>query len=204
MNGLSKQRMGDDEKDYLWKHFAFNAEQRLKAFNFYVLFTIFTYGGFFAAIEKSFHPASFVLLGFFVCLLSFIFWMIDERSRGLLDRTKAGLQKWEASLENTKVQLFTLDERRPHKWISYKNAFRGLFGFQLLFGAFVIAYGLCKWHHYHGLLAAVSVLLHLGEPVGVAHSRWQILEFIERADGNFPQRLPHGIGIQPDQLVGVG
>jgi hypothetical protein len=46
----------DDQKDYLCEHFKFNAEQRLKAFNFYVLFTIFTDGGFFAAIEKDFPP----------------------------------------------------------------------------------------------------------------------------------------------------
>jgi hypothetical protein len=45
--------MGDDEKDYLWKHFAFNAEQRLKAFNFYVLFTIFTNGATVVEGEKA-------------------------------------------------------------------------------------------------------------------------------------------------------
>ena len=59
-----------------------------------------------------------VLLGFFVCLLSFIFWMIDERSLGLLEVTKSGLQKWEENL-NTKAQLFTIDKGRSHKWIRY-------------------------------------------------------------------------------------
>jgi hypothetical protein len=29
-----------DEVDYLWKHFLFNAEQRLKAFNFFVVFSV--------------------------------------------------------------------------------------------------------------------------------------------------------------------
>jgi hypothetical protein len=138
-----------------------------------------------------------------VCLLSFIFWMIDERSRGLLKVTKSGLKKCEANLD-TKAQLFTIDEDRSHKWIAYTFAFRILFGFQFAFGAFVTAYGLCKWHHYHGLLAAVSVLLHLGEPVGVAHSRWQIPHFIEHADRDFPQRLSHGVGIQSNEFVSVG
>jgi hypothetical protein len=134
-------RIGDDEKDYLWKHFVFNADQRLKAFNFYVLFTIFTNGGFFAAIEKSFQPFVFIALGLFVCLLSFIFWMIDERSRGLLEMTKDGLKKCE---ENWKTKLFNLDERRPHKWIGYTIAFRILFAVQFLFGIFVISYGLVR------------------------------------------------------------
>ena len=85
-------------------------------------------------------------MGFFVCLLSFIFWMIDERSRGLLKVTKSGLVKCEANVE-TKAQLFTLDEGRSHKWIAYTTAFSILFGFQFLFGAFVFGYGLCKWLH---------------------------------------------------------
>jgi hypothetical protein len=36
-----KQRaMSDDEREYLWKHFAFNAEQRLKAFHFFVVLRV--------------------------------------------------------------------------------------------------------------------------------------------------------------------
>jgi hypothetical protein len=138
--------MGDHERDYLWNHFAFNAEQRLKAFNFYVLFTIFTNGGFFAAIEKSFHPAIFVLLGVFVCLLSFVFGMIDARSMLLLKVTKSGLKKCEADWD-TKAQLFTRDEVRSHKWIAYTTAFWILFVFQFVFVACVVAYYLCKWRH---------------------------------------------------------
>jgi hypothetical protein len=32
--------MDSDEQTYLWQHFAFNAEQRLKAFNFFVVFSV--------------------------------------------------------------------------------------------------------------------------------------------------------------------
>jgi hypothetical protein len=65
--------MGGDERDYLWKHFEFNAEQRLKAFNFFVVFFGFANGGIFAAIGKDSHPVVFLLLGFFVCLLPVLF-----------------------------------------------------------------------------------------------------------------------------------
>lgn len=35
---------------YLWEHWKFNAEQRLKAFNFYVALSIFANGMVFAAL----------------------------------------------------------------------------------------------------------------------------------------------------------
>ena len=42
--------MNSDEKDYLWAHFVFNAEQRLKAFNFFAIFSVFANGGVFATL----------------------------------------------------------------------------------------------------------------------------------------------------------
>ena len=45
--------MSGDERDYLWKHFEFNAEQRLKAFNFFVVFFGFANGGIFAALPAN-------------------------------------------------------------------------------------------------------------------------------------------------------
>jgi hypothetical protein len=45
--------MSDDEREYLWKHFAFNAEQRLRAFHFFVVFSGFANGGILAAFDKN-------------------------------------------------------------------------------------------------------------------------------------------------------
>jgi Na+-driven multidrug efflux pump len=76
----------------------FNAEQRVKAFNFFVVFFGFASGGIFAAIGKDSHPVVFLLLGFFVCLLPVLFCVIDARSRNLLEMTKPGLIKYEEAL----------------------------------------------------------------------------------------------------------
>lgn len=65
----------------------------------------------------------FIALGFFVCLLSFIFWMIDFRSLGLLKVTRAGLIKGEERLVTKEQKIFTLDEDRSRKPISYTTAF---------------------------------------------------------------------------------
>jgi hypothetical protein len=45
-----------DGRDLVWEHFKFNAEQRLRSFNFFVLLSIFADGGVFTALEKGFNP----------------------------------------------------------------------------------------------------------------------------------------------------
>jgi hypothetical protein len=47
------------------------------------------------------------------------------------------------------------------------------------------------------LLPLVS--LQLLEPLGITHRRWQIPDLVESADGDFPQCLAHGLGIQSDK-----
>ena len=72
------------ERDYLWEHFKFNADQRLRAFYFFVVFSAFADGGVFTAIEKHAGGAVFLLVGAFVCLLAVAFFLIDRRSQDLL------------------------------------------------------------------------------------------------------------------------
>ena len=133
-----------EEKNYLWQHFVFNAEQRLKAFNFFVVFSVFANGGVFAAVEKDSHGAVFVLIGAFVVAMSIVFWVIDARSQGLLQLAVPGLKDYESRFPE-QSRLFERDAGRKHQFIRYTNAFRVLFSMQLLFGLGVIAYGVCLW-----------------------------------------------------------
>jgi hypothetical protein len=72
--------LAHQEYEYLWRHFAFNAEQRLKAFNFFVVFSVFANGGVFTALQKDADPLVLILIGGFVCALAAVFWIIDARS----------------------------------------------------------------------------------------------------------------------------
>ncbi len=134
--------MDKDEADYLWKHFAFNAEQRLKAFNFFVVFSVFANGGVFAAADKNSHPITFVLIGGFVCILSAVFWTIDARSRLLINMAKPGLEKYKRRGEHS--QLFTLDRKRGDKnWIRYTTLSVRSSSFSCCSASVPAAYGLC-------------------------------------------------------------
>lgn len=137
--------MDGDEKNYLWQHFVFNAEQRLKAFNFFVVFSVFANGGVFAAAEKSAHSAIFILMGAFVVALAIVFWVIDARSQNLLQLAVPGLKEYEKQFPDYS-QLFARDASNRSKLIRYTIAFRTLFCLQLLFGIGVIAYGIISWN----------------------------------------------------------
>lgn len=136
--------MSTVEFDYLWKHFAFNAEQRLKAFNFFVVFSVFANGGVFAAVEKSAHGAVFALIGGFVVVLSIVFAVIDIRSQSLLKLAVPGLKEYEKQFPEHS-RLFALDAERHAGILRYTVAFRVLFVMQFFFGMGSMIYGIANW-----------------------------------------------------------
>jgi len=131
------------EKEYLWEHFKFNADQRLKAFNFFVVFSVFADGGAFAAIDKKTHAAALVLIGAFICLLSVTFYLIDRRSQNLLRLSVPGLKALEQRFP-PHSRLFTRAEAPAPKVVRYTVAFNILFGAEFIFGLGIFFYGI-KW-----------------------------------------------------------
>jgi hypothetical protein len=133
-----------DDRQFVWDHFKFNAEQRLKGFNFFVLLSIFANGGVFAAIEKQLNPFLLMLLGFFVALLAAVFWLVDARSRNLLRLTIPALKEIEASFPESH-RLFAIDAREQGTIVRYTFAFRVLLICQLTFGLLVGTIGAIGW-----------------------------------------------------------
>jgi hypothetical protein len=131
------------EKEYLWEHFKFNADQRLKAFNFFVIFAVLADGGVFAAIDKKPHPVVYVLIGAFICLLSLTFFLIDRRSQNLLRLSVPGLKALEQRFP-PHSRLFTRAEAPAAKLVRYTVAFNILFAAEFVFGLGLIAYAL-RW-----------------------------------------------------------
>jgi len=130
-----------DRTQFVWDHFKFNAEQRLKGFNFFVLLSIFANGGVFTALEKQLQPFLLMLLGVFIIVFAIVFWLVDSRSRNLLNLTIPALKEIESSFPETH-RLFEIDAREQGKIVRYTFAFRALLSCQLLFGLGVTAYGL--------------------------------------------------------------
>src|SRR5699024_10572572 len=105
-------------QDFVWEHFKFNAEQRLKGVNFFVLLSIFTDGGVFTSIEKGIDPKLLALLGFFTALLAVSFWLADARSRQLLNLTIPALKEIETEFPESH-RLFSIDAKRQGNFTRY-------------------------------------------------------------------------------------
>ena len=133
-----------NEQQYLCDHYRFNAEQRLKAFNFFVVLSMFADGGVFTAVEKEFHPLILVLLGGFVVIVSAVFWVMDLRSRQLLNLAVPGLRVMEQQLPE-QARVFTRDLHSPGSFVRYTFAIRALIIGQFLCGAAVVAYGMLSY-----------------------------------------------------------
>ncbi|WGL15692.1 hypothetical protein PVT68_13040 [Microbulbifer bruguierae] len=129
-----------NEQQYLFEHYRFNAEQRLKAFNFFVVLSMFADGGVFTAIEKGFHPIILMLLGGFVLIVSAVFWVMDVRSRQLLSLAVPGLKAMEQQLPEP-ARVFCRDDHGQSTFIRYTFAIRALIAGQFLCGAAVVFYG---------------------------------------------------------------
>lgn len=132
------------EDEYLWDHFKSNADQRLKAFNFFVLLSTFADGGVFTAIEKDFSPCILALLGLFLVILSVVFLLVDARSKQLLQLTIPGMKEVESKFSE-QSRLFAIDAKQQGNFVRYTFAFRALMICQLLFGVGVAAYGILNW-----------------------------------------------------------
>jgi hypothetical protein len=131
-------------ESYLWEHWKFNADQRLKAFNLYVMFAIFGNGMVFTAIDRDVNPMVLVFLGGFECLLALVFAMVDRRSRKLLHLAKQGLKSFEQNLP-ADCRPFLLDDVQGERWARYTVAFNLLFVLQFLFGVLMSGYGAARW-----------------------------------------------------------
>ncbi|WP_346838595.1 hypothetical protein [Microbulbifer sp. SAOS-129_SWC] len=133
-----------NELQYLCEHYRFNAEQRLKGFNFFVVLTMFAEGGIFTAVEQDFNPLILALLGGFVVILSAVFWLVDARSRQLLSLAVPGLKRLEGGLPEH-CRVFVRDSAQRGFFARYTFAFRTLLIAQFIFGTGVACYGLYSW-----------------------------------------------------------
>src|SRR5690606_2931052 len=111
-----------DHAEFVWDHFKFNAEQRLKAFNFFLVLSIFADGGVFTALAQCVAPGWVMLLGGFIVLLAVVFFIVDKRSQELLRLTIPALKAIEAQFPESS-RLFAIDQRGQGRFLRYSTAF---------------------------------------------------------------------------------
>jgi hypothetical protein len=150
-----------ETREYVWRHWAFHADQRLRTFHFYILVVTVLVAGILAYIKDARYPAYAAPGGFLLAIASYVFWRLDCRNRVLIRHAEEILKAIEGGIPAEAVppafQLFTQEEittntaraaNRAEAWwhlrrwwqvpLSFYQSFRLLF---LVFGASGVVIG---------------------------------------------------------------
>ena len=129
-------------RDYSWKYFSLHADQRLKAFNFFVIFATFLIGAFGALVVRAGLQLVHVFLPIALIFITFVFWKLEERTRMLVKNGEMALKFLDESVLSSvgagyeTLALFAVDdvETRTRKrypvwsgYFSYSRCFRWVF-----------------------------------------------------------------------------
>jgi hypothetical protein len=85
----------EELRDQAWKYFALHADQRLKAFNFYLILCTVIAGGLLTLIKDARDPRIAILVALLLPSLSLVFWKLDTRNRQLIDHSQEALMFFE-------------------------------------------------------------------------------------------------------------
>jgi hypothetical protein len=124
-------------RDHAWDYFALHADQRLKTFHFYILLeTGLVAAMLVAARAGTFNIWTYWVIGIFMVLLSFVFWKIDQRTKGMIKVSEEVLKEFEHQV------TIALPNNNITKYAPFSNdpQVSGLVG-KSLFG--VLSYSTC-------------------------------------------------------------
>jgi hypothetical protein len=150
-----------DARVYAWSYFALHADQRMKIFNFFLIFSGLILGAFPAVRSMASGTKLTALLPLLLVLTAFIFWRLEERTRKLVKNGEEALRFLEAQwpLQGTPndtphyLRLIERDDHhmeevKKHWWakrvvpISYADSFRIAF---LMVGGIGLLLAIWTW-----------------------------------------------------------
>src|SRR3990172_2986625 len=130
-------------RDYVWGYFELHADQRLKAFQFYISLSTALVGGFLLLLRYDQNHKWMSLLGFLLAFLSFVFWKLDHRTKRLVKNAEDALKFLDAQHDLPDVdgmphplRIFTRDDyvaQNADLWplsagpFSYSRCFKWVF-----------------------------------------------------------------------------
>jgi hypothetical protein len=142
-------------REYAWDYFSLHADQRLRAFHFYVLISTALLGGFALSVKNGALQSWMAVFGALLVFFSFVFWKLDDRTRQLVKNAENALKFLDDQhrLEDQDglphpLRLFSREETASRQLaafplmsghFSYARCFRWVFGmFSIVGGALFI------------------------------------------------------------------
>ncbi|HEX9397837.1 MAG TPA: hypothetical protein VF943_13980 [Burkholderiales bacterium] len=136
-------------RDHAWDYFELHAEQRLKAFHFYILLETGLVAGLLLATRAGSPDIRMItVIGLLMAFFSIIFWKIDFRTKGMIkiseealklyEKRKFGNQNDDDLIHSTPFlndpQVRGLVGRSPFGTLSYSKCFGAVFAVFALLG----------------------------------------------------------------------
>jgi hypothetical protein len=114
-----KEKARTETRDYVWKYWAFHADQRLRTFNFFILVVSVLLAGVFTYIKDARYPAYASPAGFLLAFSCYVFWRLDCRNRMLIQHAEGILKSIEQEIAVNLVpedrQLFSHEDVKTDK-----------------------------------------------------------------------------------------
>lgn len=114
-NAMCESDLIKEQREYAWKYFQLHASQRMSSFNYFVTTATFLTASLVAVIKTNYLGDRLsMFLGVGLCVVSFIFWKLDQRTRHLIWLAEAALKKleeqWSEDSLKSGICLFTCEE----------------------------------------------------------------------------------------------
>ena len=104
----SQQELDKTFREYAWNYFEIHADQRLRAFHFYIVLSTALVGGFLLLLRDDHGHKWMSALGFLLAFFSFVFSKLDRRTRDLINHAEDALKFLDSHHDLKDV------EGRPH------------------------------------------------------------------------------------------
>ncbi|MBI5275984.1 MAG: hypothetical protein HY854_05935 [Burkholderiales bacterium] len=133
-------------RNHVWAYFSLHAQQRISVFQYFVTIETALFGGAFFAIQNisanGMKPLA--LVGVFIAILAFVFWKIDQRTKGMIKNAEEALVQIEEFLlkESTLVRdlPFLMDPQRK-SGLNWKPLIYGHLSYSKSFGIIFLSCG---------------------------------------------------------------
>lgn len=138
-----QQALDETFREYAWKYFELHADQRLRAFHFYITLSSAVIGGFLLLLRYGQNHKWMAVLGLLLVFFSFVFSKLDLRTRNLINHAETALRFLDDQRDLSDVEgqphplkLFSRDDhltRSAKLWpllighFSYSRCFRWVF-----------------------------------------------------------------------------
>lgn len=137
-------------REYLWNYFSTHADQRLKTFHFFLIISALLFGAYGALFKEASGSLIICLFLLLVTFTSFVFWKLDQRTRGMIRNSENALKIIDKKLlEDMKgfntnddvLNIFDYEDEQTKKTNDTSCFFFKTYSYSLCFNLIFLVFG---------------------------------------------------------------